>query len=76
MSVIDTLKERGYLKQLSHEEEIKELLEKEKITFYIALIRRRTAFMWVISSRLWSWPICSVPVIVHHPHGRRYGHDR
>lgn len=35
MSVIDTLKERGYLKQLSHEEEIKELLEKEKITFYI-----------------------------------------
>lgn len=45
MSVIDTLKERGYLKQLSHEEEIKELLEKEKITYYIALIRRRTAFM-------------------------------
>lgn len=35
MSVIDTLKERGYLKQLSHEEEIKELLEKEKITYYI-----------------------------------------
>lgn len=35
MSVYDTLKERGYLAQLSHEEEIKELLEKEKITFYI-----------------------------------------
>lgn len=35
MSVYNVLKERGYLKQLSHEEEIKELLEKEKITFYI-----------------------------------------
>jgi tyrosyl-tRNA synthetase len=35
MNVIDTLQERGYLKQLSHEQEIKELLEKEKITFYI-----------------------------------------
>ena len=35
MSVYDLLQERGFLKQLSHEEEIKELLEKEKITFYI-----------------------------------------
>ena len=35
MSVYDVLKERGFLKQLSHEDEIKELLEKEKITFYI-----------------------------------------
>jgi len=35
MSVFDTLKERGFIAQLSHEEEIKELLEKEKITFYI-----------------------------------------
>lgn len=35
MSVLDVLKERGFLKQMSHEEEIKELLEKEKITFYI-----------------------------------------
>lgn len=35
MSVYDVLLERGFLKQLSHEEEIKELLEKEKITFYI-----------------------------------------
>ena len=35
MSVIDTLEERGYLKQLSHEAEIRELLSKEKITFYI-----------------------------------------
>ena len=35
MSVYDLLQERGFLKQLSHEDEIKELLEKEKITFYI-----------------------------------------
>lgn len=34
-SVYDTLKERGFLKQFTHEEEIKELLEKEKITFYV-----------------------------------------
>ena len=35
MSVLDILKERGFLHQLTHEEEIAELLEKEKITFYI-----------------------------------------
>lgn len=35
MSVLDVLRERGYIAQLSHEQEIAELLEKEKITFYI-----------------------------------------
>ena len=35
MSVLDTLTERGFVHQLTHEEEIAELLEKEKITFYI-----------------------------------------
>lgn len=35
MSVYDVLKERGYIEQLTHEEEIKELLENEKVTFYI-----------------------------------------
>lgn len=35
MSVLDTLQERGFIKQMSHEAEIKELLENEKITFYI-----------------------------------------
>ena len=34
-NVYDVLKERGYLKQLTHEEEIKEILGKEKVTFYI-----------------------------------------
>ena len=35
MSVLDVLKERGYVQQMTHEAEIAELLEKEKITFYI-----------------------------------------
>lgn len=35
MSVYDVLKERGYIEQLTHEQEIKELLENEKVTFYI-----------------------------------------
>ena len=34
MSVYDVLKERGFIQQLTHEEEIKSLLENEKITFY------------------------------------------
>lgn len=34
MSVFDVLKERGFIQQLTHEEEIKRLLENEKITFY------------------------------------------
>ncbi|WP_040210260.1 tyrosine--tRNA ligase [Clostridium polynesiense] len=34
-SVYTELLERGYIKQLTHENEIKELLEKDKVTFYI-----------------------------------------
>lgn len=34
-NVLDTLKERGYIKQFTHEEETHDLLGKEKITFYI-----------------------------------------
>ncbi len=34
-NVFDVLKERGFIKQTTHEEEIRELLEKEKVTFYI-----------------------------------------
>jgi len=32
-NVYDTLLERGYIKQLTHEEEMKKILEKEKVTF-------------------------------------------
>ncbi len=35
MSVFNELKERGLIAQMTHENEIKELLEKEKVTFYI-----------------------------------------
>ncbi|MDK2800878.1 MAG: tyrosyl-tRNA synthetase [Clostridiales bacterium] len=34
-SVFDTLNERGMIAQVTHEEQIKEILEKEKVTFYI-----------------------------------------
>lgn len=35
MSVFDVLRERNFIQQMTHEDEIKELLEKEKVTFYI-----------------------------------------
>ena len=35
MSVYDILEERGYIEQNTHEEELRELLDKEKVTFYI-----------------------------------------
>lgn len=35
MTVFDTLKERGFIQQLTHEDEIADLLAKEKVTFYI-----------------------------------------
>lgn len=34
-NVFDVLKERGFIQQTTHEDEIRELLGKEKITFYI-----------------------------------------
>ncbi|MDY3367626.1 tyrosine--tRNA ligase [Zhenhengia yiwuensis] len=34
-NVFDTLMERGFIEQTTHEKEIRELLEKEKVTFYI-----------------------------------------
>jgi len=34
-NVYDTLLERGFIKQVTHEEPLRELLEKEKVTFYI-----------------------------------------
>ena len=35
MNIYDELKERGFIAQATHETEIRELLEKEKVTFYI-----------------------------------------
>lgn len=44
-NVLDVLEERGFIEQLTHEEETRELLGKEKITFYIGFDLRQTAFM-------------------------------
>jgi len=46
MTVFDELKARGLLAQLTDEEEIKELINNGKATFYIL---PQTAFMWDIS---------------------------
>ncbi|MBN2795402.1 MAG: tyrosine--tRNA ligase [Clostridia bacterium] len=35
MSVFDILQERGFIEQVTHEQEVRELLEKEKVKFYI-----------------------------------------
>jgi tyrosyl-tRNA synthetase len=35
MSVFDTLQERGFIQQTTHQEPLYELLEREKVTFYI-----------------------------------------
>ena len=35
VNVFDTLKERGFIQQATHEDEIRELLGKESVTFYI-----------------------------------------
>lgn len=35
VNVFDTLKERGYVAQLTHEDEIRSLLKNKKVTFYI-----------------------------------------
>ena len=34
-NVFDVLKQRGYVEQITHEKEVKELFEKEKVSFYI-----------------------------------------
>jgi len=34
-SVFDTLQERGFIAQVTHEDAVREMLEKEKVTFYI-----------------------------------------
>ena len=37
MNCFETLKERGYVYQLTHEEEIKKLLNGDPITFYLGI---------------------------------------
>ena len=35
MSVIDVLQERGFIQQTTHKEPLEELLQRERVTFYI-----------------------------------------
>ena len=42
-NVMDTLRERGFIKQTVYEDELYEMLGKESVPFYIGLTRRRTA---------------------------------
>ena len=50
-NVYDVLKERGFIKQTTHEEEIRELLGKEKITFYIGFDPTADSLTWDILCR-------------------------
>ena len=45
MSVYDVLKERGFLKQLSHEDEIKECWKRKKSLFILVSTPQPTACM-------------------------------
>ncbi len=45
-NVLDILEERGYIEQMTHEQEMKELFAKECVPFYIGF--DPTAFMLVI----------------------------
>ena len=47
-NVYDVLMERGFIEQVTHEEELRELLGREKVVFYVALTPLPTAFTWVI----------------------------
>ena len=48
-NVMDTLRERGFIKQTVFEEDLYELLGKESVPFTSDLIRRRTVSMWATS---------------------------
>ena len=48
MKIYDELTARGLIAQVTDEQEIRELVDAGKATFYIVLIRRRTACMWAI----------------------------
>lgn len=52
MGIYEELQARGLLAQLTDAEEIRELINNGKATFYIGFIPRRTACMWVI---LWPY---------------------
>ena len=48
MKIYEELNARGLIAQVTDEQEIRELVNEGKATFYIALIPRRTACTWDI----------------------------
>ena len=59
--ILDILKERGFLAQMTFEDELYEQL-KNPTTFYVGFDPLPTVCISVIIFRLWPWLICSVPV--------------
>ena len=49
--ILDILKERGFLAQITFEEDLYKALEKEPMTFYLGIDPRRTACTLVILFR-------------------------
>lgn len=45
-NVMDTLRERGFIKQTVYEEELYKLLGSESVPFYIGFDRRRIRCTW------------------------------
>ena len=77
MNAYEVLKERGFIEQLTHEEEIKALFEKGGVTFYIGIDPTADSlhvghFLTVMAmahmQRCGNRPICLT--------GRRHRHDR
>jgi hypothetical protein len=69
MNAYEVLKERGFIEQLTHEEEIKALFEKGGVTFYIGIDPTADSLhVGHFHAALRQPP--------HLPDGRRHRHDR
>lgn len=56
-NVLDTLRERGFLAQMTFEDELYKQLE-EPTTFYVGFDPTADSCTSVTTSRLWPWRIC------------------
>ena len=73
-NVLDTLRERGFLAQITFEDELYKQLEKEPTTFYVGFDPTATSlhfghFIPIIA-------MAHMQRAGHIPGGRRHGHDR
>lgn len=77
MNAYEVLKERGFIEQLTHEEEIKALFEKGGVTFYIGI--DPTADSLHVGHFLTVMAMAHMAALRQPPHlpdGRRHRHDR